>query len=204
METIITSKHALFTIGHSNHSFERFLELLRGSGVEVLVDVRSQPYSKYTPYFDSDQLAKTLPPAGMKYLSFGEELGGQPDNPGFYDAGGHVVYARMAFSPDFLAGIERLAKGACKFRVALPCGEEDPTNCHRRLLVARVMGERGFEIAHIREHGRLQPEHELVREEQQRNASTTQLGMFEIPEEERWRSTRSALRKRPQPNSSER
>jgi hypothetical protein len=66
------------------------------------------------------------------------------------------------------------------------------------------MGERGFEIAHIRGDGRLQAEHELVREEQQRNPSTAQLGMFEIPEEERWRSTRSASRKRPQPNSSER
>ena len=204
MQVTGTRKPELSTVGHSNHSLEHFLHLLRPHSIEVLVDFRSQSYSKYTPYFDSDQLAKTLPPAGMKYLSFGEELGGQPDNPGFYDAGGHVVYARMAFSPDFLAGIERLAKGACKFRVALPCGEEDPTICHRRLLVARVMGERGFEIAHIREHGRLQPEHELVREEQQRNAGTTRLGMFEIPEEERWRSTRSALRKRPQPNSSER
>lgn len=203
METIITSKHALFTIGHSNHSFERFLELLRGSGVEVLVDVRSQPYSKYTPYFDSDQLIKTLPPVGIKYLFLGKELGGRPSDSAFYDAEGHVVYARMATSPQFREGIGRLDAGARKFRVALLCGEEDPTNCHRRLLVARIMGKRGFEVTHIRGDGRLQREDELAREEQQRDPMTAQLGMFEIPEEERWRSTRSASRKKPQPNSSE-
>lgn len=74
---------------------------------------------------------------------------------------------------------------------------------HSNHPVARVMGERGFEIAHIRGDGRLQTEDELAREEQQRDPRTAQLGMFEIPEEERWRSTRSASQKKPQPNSSE-
>lgn len=203
MKVTLMSKPAIYTVGHSSHTFERFLELLRAQGVEVLVDVRSQPYSKYTPYFDSDQLAKTLPHADIKYLFLGKELGGRPENSNFYDEEGHVVYARMASSPQFLTGIERLDHGARKFRVALLCGEEDPTNCHRRLLVARVMGERGFEIAHIRGDGGLQTGDELARELQERDPRTAQLGMFEIPEEERWRSTRSASRKKPQQNSSE-
>lgn len=203
MKVTLTSKPTLYTVGHSNHSFERFLELLRAHGIEVLVDIRSQPYSKYTPYFDSDQLVKTLPNEGIKYLFLGKELGGRPENTSFYDAEGHVVYARMASSPEFLAGVERLDHGARKFRVALLCGEEDPTSCHRRLLVARVMGERGFEVTHIRGDGRLQAEDQLAREEQQRDPRTAQLGIFEIPEEERWRSTRSASRKKPQHNSSE-
>jgi hypothetical protein len=35
----------LFTIGHSNHPYERFLELLRAHGVEAIADVRSRPFS---------------------------------------------------------------------------------------------------------------------------------------------------------------
>jgi uncharacterized protein (DUF488 family) len=193
----------LYTVGHSNYTFERFLELLRAHGIEVVVDVRSQPYSKYTPYFDHDQLQKTLPPAGVRYLFLGKELGGRPEGKEFYDGDGHVVYARMAQSELFQSGVARLEKGIGAYKVAVMCGEEDPTNCHRRLLITRVMQERGWRVMHIRGDGRLQPEEELAEEERRKHPEVDQISMFPQAEEETWKSTRSVSPRKPQSSSSE-
>lgn len=193
----------IFTIGHSNRPFEAFVGVLNAHGIEVVVDVRSQPYSKYTPWFDGDQLKKYLPEAGIKYLFLGDTLGGRPSSSEFYDEEGHVLYGTMAASSAFLGGIERLMKGAEMYRVALMCGEEDPSGCHRRLLVGRVMGERGFQVVHVRGEGRLQAEGELAQEEEAKHPESAQLGMFKEPEGNTWRSLRSASRKKLQPNSLE-
>ncbi len=197
-------RFTLYTIGHSNHAFEKFLELLKQHAIEVLADVRSQPYSKYTPYFDSDVLKKHVPDAGLKYVFMGKELGGRPEGTEFYDSDGRVLYSRMAKADAFVEGIDRLEHGARTYRVALLCSEEDPTCCHRRLLISRVMRERGCQIVHIRGDGRLQTEEELAAEEERGRRDAGQLSMFEVPEEERWKSTRSVSPRKPQPNSSER
>lgn len=193
----------LYTIGHSNHTFEKFLDLLKKHAIDVLVDVRSQPYSKYTPYFDADVLKKHIPDAGLKYLFMGKELGGRPEGAEYYDGDGRVLYSRMAQSDAFLEGIQRLESGVRAYNVVVLCSEEDPTGCHRRLLISRVMRERGFRIAHIRGDGRVQTEEELAAEEELGRRDAGQLTMFEVPEEERWKSIRSVLPRKPQPNSSE-
>lgn len=196
-------QRTIFSIGHSNQPFEGFVAELKAHGIEVVVDVRSQPYSKYTPWFDGDQIKKKLPETGIKYLFLGDVLGGRPASSEFYDEEGHVLYGKMASSPGFLGGIERLTRGAEVYRVALMCGEENPSGCHRRLLVGRVMSERGFNLVHIRGDRREQPEEELAREEAEKHPESAQLGMFTQPEETEWRSLRSASRKKPQANSSE-
>src|SRR5829696_9023919 len=117
---------AILTIGHSNYSLEAFIELLRAHRIEVLVDVRSQPYSKYTPHFESRALKESLPAAGIKYLFMGKELGGRPDGDEFYDSEGFVLYSRLAESPLFLEGISRLESGMEQgLRVAIMCSEEN-------------------------------------------------------------------------------
>src|SRR3972149_5433068 len=97
-------KKRLFTIGHSNHPIKTFLELLAGSGIEVLVDVRSQPFSKYAGQFDASELNRAVTRIGIKYLYLGEELGGRPKPLDFYDREGHVLYRLVAESPLFLRG----------------------------------------------------------------------------------------------------
>ena len=108
----------VYTIGHSNHEEQTFLDLLLRHGIEVVADVRSQPYSKYTTQFNSDQIKPALAGAGINYVFLGRELGGRPDDPEFYDAEGRVRYDRVAESPLFRQGIERVEKGIQKFRVA--------------------------------------------------------------------------------------
>jgi len=142
---------ATYTIGHSSHTPEHFIELLQRHGIEVLVDVRSAPYSRYSPHFDREPLRDLVTAAAIKYLYLGDAIGGRPKDESHYDLDGHARYAKVAGSPDFLGGILRLERGADEFRVALMCSEEDPTHCHRRLLIGRVLIERGAELpAHPR------------------------------------------------------
>jgi uncharacterized protein (DUF488 family) len=101
----------LFTIGHSNHPLEKFIELLRRHGVEVVVDTRSQPYSRHAPHFNRDALRAALASAGIRYSFLGEELGGRPRGEEYYDAEGYVRYDRVAAADFFQTGIARLKRG---------------------------------------------------------------------------------------------
>jgi uncharacterized protein (DUF488 family) len=190
----------LFTIGHSNHPLEKFIELLRRHGVEVVVDTRSQPYSRHAPHFNRDALRTALAGAGIRYSFLGEELGGRPRGEEYYDAEGHVRYDRVAGADFFQSGIARVKRGAAKYRLALLCAEENPEGCHRRLLIARVLSAHGFTVDHIRGDGRLEREREFSPAGGER--APVQGTLFDVPEERPWRSIRSVLPRRALPSSS--
>lgn len=188
----------IYTVGHSNRTLEEFVALIKQHEIEVLVDVRSQPYSRYTPQFNGASLKETAPAAGVRYLFLGKELGGRPEGHRFYDADGRVLYNVVAEAPLFLSGIERLKVGIQRYRVAILCAEEDPTGCHRRLLVGRVLTGQGIPVVHIRGDGRMQSEEQL-----QEAAHDGQLSLFGAQEVREWKSIRSVLPKEPRPASSE-
>jgi len=192
----------ILTIGHSNHPIEKLLDLLQANAVEALVDTRSQPYSKYTAHFNREALQSAMAATGMKYLYLGRELGGRPEGAEFYDADGRVLYSKIAESELFREGIARVLAGSERYRVALLCAEEDPRDCHRRLLIGRVLGERGAIIQHIRADGRLQPEEELRAELDAEHPERAQLALFDAPEVDEWKSTRSVLPRKMPENSS--
>jgi uncharacterized protein (DUF488 family) len=191
----------IFTIGHSNHPLETFLALLEQHGLGLVVDVRSRPYSAYASDFNRGAIRRHLQKQGVEYLFLGHLLGGQPEAEQFYDETGHVRYDRLARSPEFQQGINQLLDGIATRRAALLCGEEDPTGCHRRRLIGRVLAERGWTVVHIRGDGRLQSEEEVAKEEWLQKTKG-QMTLFDLEEAEPWRSTRSVSPRRPQPNSS--
>ena len=152
----------VFTIGHSSHPPEWLAALLRQHGIQVLVDTRSAPYSRYSPQFDREALRELAAADGVKYLYLGDVVGGRPRDKDCYDAEGRVLYGRVAVQAEFVQVVERLERGADEFRVALLCSEEDPAHCHRRLLISRVLLTRGAKIQHIRGDGSLQSEDALA------------------------------------------
>ncbi|MBX7106230.1 MAG: DUF488 domain-containing protein [Gemmataceae bacterium] len=143
----------LLTVGHSNHTVERFLGILHRHGIEVLVDVRSRPFSKYVPHFNQPNLEPAVRAAGLQYLYMGDQLGGMPADPTLLDADGLAVYDRIRTWPAFVTGIERLDRGIRKYCVAIMCAEENPAHCHRHRLVSRAMDERGVRVRHVRADG---------------------------------------------------
>jgi uncharacterized protein (DUF488 family) len=194
------STHTVYTIGHSNHTLEKFLDLLTAQDIEVLIDTRSQPYSKYAVHFNARELHAAVTARGLGYLFLGKELGGRPEGAEFYDADGYVLYSRVAVSPLFLAGLSRLETAAAQQRVALLCSEEDPAVCHRYLLIGRVLAERGISLRHIRGDGRLQTDAEVEAEAQPDDSG--QQALFADEEVAEWKSIRSVLPKKPPPSFS--
>ena len=191
----------LWTIGHSNHALDVFLDLLTQGRIEVLADVRSSPYSRYAVQFNRESLRPALQNRSIEYRYFGDRLGGRIDDPNCYDEAGHVLYDRVAALPAFRQAIEELLAAAGKARLAILCGEEDPTDCHRRLLVGRVAGRRGAAVMHIRGDGRIQSEEQLAAEERFRKTKG-QLNLFDTEETGAWKSTQSVSPRKPPPSSS--
>ena len=146
----------VFTIGHSNHSAEEFRALLRTHDVQVLVDVRSQPYSRW-PQFKRKELQAMLRQAGIHYAYAGKQLGGHPDDPALMN-GDQPDYDAMARTPAFLDGLDRLQSMLDERRVAIMCAEADPAKCHREALIARSLRERGIDVLHILRDGNLASE----------------------------------------------
>lgn len=128
----------LFTIGHSNHSLDHFLELLLAYHVSAIVDVRSSPYSKYSPHFNKDLLESALRDADIDYVFLGRELGAHRSEDGCY-IDGQAKYDRIAQLPTFRRGLERVLQGVEHYRVSLMCSESDPISCHRTILVCREL-----------------------------------------------------------------
>ena len=193
---------AIFTVGHSNHPPEKFLALVEQHQITLVVDVRSSPYSRYATQFNREAVRSHLRSRGIEYWFLGDLLGGQPEGEQFYDDEGHVRYDRLAQSSAFQEGIERVLTAVQNHRAALMCGEEDPTDCHRRRLIAPVLAQRAVSVVHVRGDGRLQSEEELAREEHFRKTKG-QRTLFDLEEAQPWRSTRSVSPKKRQPSSSE-
>lgn len=159
---MISEKGIVFTIGHSNHPLDVFLKLLRKHEVTAVADVRSAPYSRHNPQFNRELLGKALKTNGIEYIFLGRELGARSDDHSCYEDG-RIQYARLARTDLFRRGIERVISSTGDYRVALMCAEREPLECHRTLLVACALAERGVVIEHILPDGRLEP-HEATLE----------------------------------------
>lgn len=156
------TQYPVFTIGHSNHPPETFINLLVRHGVDEIIDVRSAPYSRYTPHFNHDALQNSLDDIGIAYAYLGGELGGRPADRSCYDPDGRVRYDRVADTEQFDDGIRSVIRAADERHVALLCTEKEPLECHRTLLVARALAERGVAVQHILADGALESHGEAM------------------------------------------
>lgn len=145
----------LFSIGHSNATIEAFLDLLRRQDIAVLVDTRSQPYSRYNPHFSREALKQSVNEQGIEYAYLGNRIGGKPEGREFYFPNGKVNFEALSQSSVFLTGIEQLLKLAELRTVAFMCAEADYRHCHRYWLITRTLVERGIEVQHILHTGEI-------------------------------------------------
>ncbi len=157
-----SNQFVLYTIGHSNHSMERFLELLRRHEITAVADVRSVPYSRYCPQFDRVNLQQALSQINCRYVFLGDKLGGKRREKECF-TNGQIDYEKVATLPVFREGCERLLRGVTKYRIALMCAEKDPANCHRTLLVSRALRDR-LTILHILSDGSTLTQEEVERQ----------------------------------------
>jgi uncharacterized protein (DUF488 family) len=138
----------IYTVGHSNHSLERLIFLLKRHGIDLLCDVRSAPYSRANPQFNREILRQVLEKNGIAYAFLGKELGARSDDPSCY-VRGKVQYSRLAGTALFQRGIADLIERMRTHCVALMCAEKDPLDCHRAILISRVLCSAGVVVEHI-------------------------------------------------------
>ena len=155
----------LFTIGHSNHTIERLIQLLQDNCIQQVVDVRSAPYSRYNPQFNRNFLESALKNRQILYRYEGKDLGGRPPDPTCYksrklpaegsDYLHEVDYPAVMRKPWFEKGIERLIVLAEEQATTILCSEEDPAQCHRHHLITRYLFDAypDVTVQHIRGDG---------------------------------------------------
>lgn len=185
----------IYSIGHSSQTLPQFVALLKQVGVQTLIDVRSQPYSRYSPQFNLEGLELDVEKAGISFLYKGHDLGGRPRALEFYDIDGRVLYSCLAQAGFFRDGIETLVHLASEGVTAVMCSEEDPAPCHRRLLIGRVLDDEGVRMVHIRGTGRI--------EEDTTYGRRAQMSLLTGIGDDEWKSLRSVLPSARQPIFSE-
>lgn len=152
---------SVLTIGHSTHSLEAFVNLLKAHSVGAVADIRSTPYSRYSPHFNRESLRGALQRHQIRYVFLGRELGARSDDPSCYE-NGRVRYRLLAQTELFQRGIERVESGSNTYRIALMCAEKDPLDCHRAILVAPALCRNGTTVQHILADGRLEDHEDSI------------------------------------------
>lgn len=173
----------IFTIGHSIHPIERFIQLLQTCGITTVTDVRSSPFSRFNPQFNRERLKVSLQDSGISYLFLGEELGARTKDPDCYEHG-RVSYEKLANTQLFKAGLKRLKAGGETQTIALMCAEKDPLNCHRTILVTRELENEGVSVSHILSDGSIEPHHAAMSRLKQE---------LKLPEHDMFRSDKELL-----------
>ncbi|QQO07892.1 DUF488 domain-containing protein [Breznakiella homolactica] len=140
----------VYTIGYSGFSLDAFIQTITARGISLVIDVRSQPFSRYYNEYNRENLEKVLSRCRIHYRSYAAELGGKQTDRRYYTAGTYFDFERYAQSESFAAGFEKVKQSLERgYSISLMCAEKDPFNCHRAIMIARVFHEAGFKVIHL-------------------------------------------------------
>jgi uncharacterized protein (DUF488 family) len=143
----------ILTVGYGNRTIDSVIGLLRNECVQYLVDVRTNPQSKFNPDFSAEPLEGALRRVAIKYVLMGDTLGGRPSDLTCYE-NGHVIYERVQTRTFFQEGIGRLLKALNQnLKVCLLCSESRPEDCHRSKLIGVALANLGIDLVHLGANG---------------------------------------------------
>lgn len=159
---MIKINKVVYTIGHSVHTKQYFIDLLKTNEINCIADVRSIPFSRICPQFNQDILRETLKQQRIFYIFMGKEFGARREDKSLYTEEGYLDFDKTAKNKEFLQGVERIVKGLQKdLRISLMCTEKDPINCHRNILVAHEFEKLGYQIQNILADGSTEAQQHL-------------------------------------------
>lgn len=140
----------IYTIGHSNYTMERLIDMLEYYNINCVVDIRGTPYSKYNIQFDKEIIRYTLTNAGFVYIYMGKELAAKRIRKNSYNNEGYSNFEEVIKEEEFKRGVERLKNGCEKgYKIILLGAMQDPIRCHRSILVGRELVKNDFDVKHI-------------------------------------------------------
>lgn len=142
--------NTIYTIGYTGFSIDKFIQVLKTHSINVIIDVRSSPYSKYYSEYNKENLEVRLKIEGIYYRNYAKEFGARQECKDYYNPGGYLDFELFSKAPVFLEGVSKLCTSVEKgYKVALMCAEKKPFDCHRTILIARAFYERGYKVIHI-------------------------------------------------------
>lgn len=152
----------LYTIGYSGfQNVSDFIETLKSYGVQIVIDVRSSPFSAHFEAYNKDRLSVELKKNGLYYFNYARQFGARQDNPQFYK-NGRLDFEIFSHSAQFLDGVSSVENS--NGVIAFMCAEKHPSDCHRAIMVARAFSLRGYSITHIKPGGITLTQHDIDEE----------------------------------------
>lgn len=158
----ITMAKELYTIGYAGFpNTQDFLNTLKNNGVQILIDVRSSPFSAYYAAYNKDVLSNLLKENGIYYFNFARQFGARQESIDFYK-NGRLDFETFSSSEQFLDGVRKVDDSNAV--VAFMCAEKKPSECHRTILVAKAFSDKGQEVTHLMPDGERMTQHDVEQE----------------------------------------
>lgn len=151
----------VYTIGHSNHSFNNYLSMLKYHSINLVVDVRSIPYSKHAQWSKKSSIENSLLENSIKYKYLGDKLGGKSHDENVKFENGMIDYELYSKTIEFKNGIKELTGYIMEDRTCIMCSESNAYFCHRFSLISRWLTENDYKVLHINYNGNLISNSEL-------------------------------------------
>lgn len=149
---IMERSKIIYSIGHSTHPIQEFLDMLNSFDIELLVDIRRLPGSRKFPQFNQDSLKESLENNGIKYLHLTSLAGRRPTHKDSHNNAWRNLsfrgYADYMETEDFKQGINELEALATEQKTVFMCSEAVWWRCHRSL-VSDYLKVRGWQVWHI-------------------------------------------------------
>jgi uncharacterized protein (DUF488 family) len=147
--------YPVYTIGHSTKTLDQFVDIVKGFGIEMIIDVRTVPRSRTNPQYNLDTFGQQLANVGIRHEQIAQ-LGGlrkksrtvDDEVNSFWDNRSFHNYADYALSDEFEEGLDRLLELSRTQRCAIMCAEAVWWRCHRRIVTDYLL-LRGIEVIHI-------------------------------------------------------
>lgn len=139
----------IYTIGYSGFKINDFIEVLKKYRINSLIDVRSNPNSKFHQDYNMINMQKNLKKYGIIYRNYKDEFGARQEDLQYY-TNGYLDFNKYTKSKSFLDGVKKIEAGLNQnYTFVFMCAEKDPSTCHRNIMVARKFQELGYNIINI-------------------------------------------------------
>lgn len=152
----------VYTLGHSNYPFDKFIEILKKYNINCVVDIRAIPYSKYNTQYNKEFFQNNLKKLGYTYIYMADEFGAKRKTKESYNSQGYADFDKVILEKDFKRGVERLKVGCNKgYKIVLLGAMQEPIRCPRAILVGRQLVKEGFDVKYIMHEGNLKTQNDL-------------------------------------------
>jgi uncharacterized protein (DUF488 family) len=152
----------LYTIGYTSFSLLQAVCIIKAHGINVIIDVRSTPYSKQYSDYNKENIEKHLTNNKIFYRSYAKEFGARQTEQRYFTNEGFLDFELYTNSLCFLSGYKKIQNSIARgYNVALMCSEKDPAHCHRSIMISRRFFNGGFNVKHILADGSVEMQSDI-------------------------------------------